>query len=143
MRSRTNPITQDFTPIGGINTTPLIDVMLVLLVMFIIIMPAATHKVPLDLPGEGEATVGPPPPVHLIALDAAGALSWDGATITPAALPAKLAALQADPAKPVLHMKADAETPYVRFDETLSTIKKAGVSRLGFVGNEAFVHAID
>ena len=142
MRSRTNPMIQDFTPIGGINTTPLIDVMLVLLVMFIIIMPAATHKVPLDLPGAGDPVTGPPP-VHLIALDAAGALSWDGAAIAPAALPGKLAALQADPAKPVLHMKADAETPYVRFDETLSTIKKAGVSRLGFVGNEAFAHAID
>ena len=122
---------------GEINTTPLIDVMLVLLIMMILTVPITTHKVPLDLP-QGTAT-GTPPPTHLLAIDAGGALSWDGAPIAAAALPARVSALVRDPAAPVLHLKADAEAPYVRFDETLATIKSAGVTKLGLVGNERFV----
>ena len=133
---------ETFAPMSGMNTTPLIDVMLVLLVMFIITIPLATHKVEVDLPAPGPVT-GPPPPVHLLELDAAGGLAWDGAPVPAAGLAAKLAAMQADPAGPVLHLKANAATPYVRFDETLSVVKKAGVTKLGFVGNEAFARAID
>jgi biopolymer transport protein ExbD len=44
-----------------------------------------------------------------------------------------------DPARPVLHLRAEAETPYVRFDETLAEVKRAGITRLGLVGNERFV----
>jgi len=139
---RTARITDDFAPLSGMNTTPLIDVMLVLLVMFIITIPLATHKVAVDLPSE---TLGPgvPPPVHLLEIDAAGALAWDGAPVPPAGLQPRLAAMLADPAAPVLHLKTDAATRYERFDETLAVIKKAGVTRLGFVGNEAFARAID
>lgn len=63
-----------------INTTPLIDLLLVLLVMLIISVPVATHKMPLDLPG-GDRPPGTPPPVHRLALAADGRLSWDGRAI--------------------------------------------------------------
>ncbi|AHE56842.1 ExbD/TolR family protein [Sphingomonas sanxanigenens] len=130
-----------FAPIGGINTTPLIDVMLVLLVMFIIIMPRATHEVPMNLPqGTGAADDAP---IHQLEIDAAGALRWDGSAITLDALPAKLAAMKADPAGPKLMMRTDGETPYLRFDQTLSVVDKAGIDRLGFLGNERFAEAID
>lgn len=130
-----------FAPIGGINTTPLIDVMLVLLVMFIIIMPRATHEVPMNLPqGIGQADDAP---THALELDAAGGLLWDGAPIATEALPAKLAAMKADPAMPKLTIRSDAETPYLRFDQTLSVVDKAGIDKLGFVGNERFAKAID
>jgi len=139
---RTARITDDFAPLSGMNTTPLIDVMLVLLVMFIITIPLATHKVAVDLPSE-KLGPGVPPPVRLLEIDAAGGLAWDGAPVPPAALQPRLAAMLADPAAPVLHLKTDAATRYERFDETLAVIKKAGVTRLGFVGNEAFARAID
>ncbi|WP_429596821.1 ExbD/TolR family protein [Sphingomonas zeicaulis] len=140
MRARTMA-SDPFAPLGGINTTPLIDVMLVLLVMFIIIMPRATHEVPMNLPqGSGKADDAP---THMLQLDAAGALQWDGQAITPQALPAKLAAMKAGPTAPKLMIKTDGDTPYLRFDQTLSVVDKAGIDRLGFIGNERFAHAID
>lgn len=139
---RTRAVASDpFAPIGGINTTPLIDVMLVLLVMFIIIMPRATHEVPMDLPqGRGAPDNAP---THLLELDAAGALRWDGNAIPAEALPATLAAMKADPAGAKLMIRTDGETPYLRFDQTLSVVDKAGIDRLGFIGNERFAQAID
>ena len=125
----------------AINTTPLIDLMLVLLVMFIVSIPVATHNVPLDLP------TGPPKEGRLLAhrldLDAAGRLFWDGRPIAEAALPARLAQLAADPTEPELHIAAHAETRYERVDETLATVRRAGVTKLGFVGNERFAEMLD
>jgi biopolymer transport protein ExbD len=124
-------------PIAEINTTPMIDVMLVLLVMLILTLPKPTHKIAVELPGAG-SSLGVPPPVHNLTLNSAGASSWDGAAISSSDLTARLRALAVDPAKPLLQMRTDAETPYVRFDETLAQIKRAGVTQIGFVGNEAF-----
>ncbi|HYI47144.1 MAG TPA: biopolymer transporter ExbD [Allosphingosinicella sp.] len=135
-----DPPKNDFAPIVTINTTPLIDVMLVLLIMFIIIIPAATHKVPLDLPQP--ATVpAPPPPSHRLDIAANGALAWNGAALPEAALPARLAAMAADPARPELHLNAAAETRYERVDTILAQILGAGITRLGFVDNERFRNA--
>lgn len=132
----------DAAPIGAINITPLIDVMLVLLVVIIIAIPVATHKVPVDLPSGDHFDPGPPPAPHKLAIDAKGALYWDGAPIADAALPATLAAMQKDP-RSELHMQADGEAPYHRFDETLAVVKRAGITRLGFVGTEQFRDSIN
>jgi biopolymer transport protein ExbD len=126
-------------PISTINTTPIIDVMLVLLIMFIITIPVMTHSVKIDLP-----TIGLPrgePEVHRLALDARSRLSWDGAPIAEAALPARLAAFRAAGPDGVLHFHADAETRYEDFDRVLADVKRAGVERLGFVGNDRFARA--
>ena len=122
-----------------INTTPLIDLMLVLLVIFIVSVPIATHKVPLDL-GTGD---GPPAVAHRLDLDAAGRLSWDGRPIADAALPALLARMAADPSDPELHVAADGETRYERVDQILAAIRRAGIARMGFVGNERFARMAD
>src|SRR3954463_4001681 len=131
-------------PIANLNTTPLIDVMLVLLIMFIVTVPIATHSVKVRLP------VGPPPAsrdepnVHRLALDDGGRLYWDGAAIAEAALPGKLDGLMAThPDDGVLELQAEAGTRYEAFDRVLATVKRHGVERLGFVGNERFVHAVD
>lgn len=119
------------------NMTPLIDVLLVLLVMMIITVPIMTHKVPIDLP---RAT--PTSDVHVfhrIDLRADGHLAWDGTSITDAALPVRLAAMLRDP-NADLQIATEAEARYERFDQTLAMIKRAGVTRLGFVGNERFEH---
>lgn len=131
---------EEFQPMAEINTTPLIDLMLVLLVMFIIIVPSASHKVPVDLPSVPGTE---DPPVHRLDLDAAGRVYWDGAPIAPESLGGRLAAFAADPAEPVLHMNADSETRYERFDQTLAEVSRAGITRLGFVDNGRFASAID
>ena len=124
-----------------INTTPLIDLMLVLLVMFIVSVPVATHKVPLDLP------TGPPTgqraAAYRLDLDAGGRLSWDGRPIADAALPGLLAGLAADSSEPELHIAADAETRYERVDQILAVIARAGIRRMGFVGNERFARMME
>lgn len=128
-------------PEPAMNTTPLIDLMLVLLVMFIVSIPMATHKVPLDV------GTGPPPDApalaHRIDVDAAGNLFWDGRPISDARLPAILARHAADPAEPELHIAAAAETRYERVDALLATVLRAGVTRTGFVGNERFARMLD
>ncbi len=121
-------------PISAINTTPIIDVMLVLLVMMILSLPPATHKLPVDLPGP-VTSLAAPPPVHRIDIAATGALSWDGATISAVELDRRLAAHARDPARPELHIATDAETPYAAFNGALAQVKRAGIERIGFVGN--------
>lgn len=121
-------------PFSTINTTPIIDIMLVLLIMMILNLPAPTHKVPLDLP-TADGTAGVPPPVRLLGIDARGTLSWDSRPITNAELRPRLVAMVADPAKPVLHLRTDLETPYERFDQTMAAVMGVGVTRIGFVGN--------
>ena len=127
-------------PMSELNTTPLIDVMLVLLVMFIITVPIATHKVPLDLP-TGPPHERPEPVVYRLELDAAGRIRLNGAFVPDSALPARLAAIAAEPMSE-LHLRTDGETPYDRFDRVLAAVKRAGVTRLGMIGNERFVEAL-
>ena len=130
-------------PVPTINTTPLIDLMLVLLIMFILSIPIATHKVPLDLPGGPPPVVPDPPAAHRLGLDAGGRYWWNGRAIGDAQLTPLLTQVAADPADPELHILVDAETRYERVDQTLAAIHRAGVTRLGFVGNERFAGALD
>lgn len=122
-------------PFSAINITPFIDVMLVLLIVMILSIPAMSHKVQIDLPsGKGVPSIEVP---HKLAIDRGGALFWDGKPISDAALPGALAALRADPAG-VLHLQTDPDARYERFDAVLAVVKRAGVERLGFVGNRPF-----
>ena len=133
-----------YQPGPMINTTPLIDLMLVLIVMLILAIPVSTHKMPIDLPGPPDVTpLAPPPPTHRLDIDAIGRLAWDGSGVTEAQLAARLAAMARDPAVPVLFFAPDAETRYERVDETLALVMRAGVTRLGFVGNDRFNRMLD
>lgn len=125
-------------PFSAINTTPIIDVMLVLLIMFIITIPVMTHSVKIDLP---TGHPGSEPETHQLALDSASRLSWDGAPIAESALPARLAAFRAAAPDGILHFRADGETRYEDFDRVLADVKRSGVERLGFVGNDRFARA--
>jgi len=133
----------DHAPIATINTTPLIDVMLVLLIMFIIVVPVVSHKVPLDLPQAAPPTITTPPPAHRLDIRADGGLLWDGRAVAAAALPARFRAMAADPARPELHLNPDAEAQYGQIDEILAQIRRAGVRRLGFLDNQRFAGALD
>ena len=116
-----------------INVTPFIDVMLVLIIVMIMSLPLATHKVPIDLPN-GQAKPGVEEP-HMLAIDRSGALYLDGNAIADAALPATLAAIRDRPGA-VLQMNTDPEAQYARFDAVLAVVKRAGITRLGFVGHQ-------
>ena len=126
-------------PIDTINITPLIDVMLVLLIMFIITIPIATHSVKIDLPREGEPLS--PPRVFTLGLDSAGRVSWDGAPLAESALPARLAAVKAE-RDAALQIRTESETRYEDFDRVLAMVKGAGIERLGFVDNGRYVDAV-
>lgn len=130
-------IAREPNPIMEINTTPLVDVMLVLLIMFIITIPLPTHSVKLDLPG--------PPPGAVIdhvknrlVITPSGVLLWNGRAVSDTGYQSLLAATQrfADP--PELQLQPDAATRYERVDQVLAMTKRAHVTRMGFVGNEAY-----
>lgn len=127
------------SPILDLNTTPLIDVMLVLLIMFILTIPVTSHEVPLDLP-QGSQPPGRDPIVHRLEIDAAGRLRLDGAAVRQADLAARLASIAGD-RESVLHLSADGETRYERFDQVLATVRSARVSRLG-MDNHRFAQAL-
>ena len=123
-------------PLSDLNITPLIDVMLVLLVMMILTLPTVLHKVPIDLP-QGKA---PPSETvtHPLVLARDGTVTLDGVGLSDAGMPSRFKALDADP-KALLVMRTDPEARYARFDAVLAEVKRAGITRLGFAGNEAMV----
>lgn len=121
-------------PMMAMNITPLIDVLLVLLVMLIITLPVVTHQVPLDLPQPGKPA--PNPPLHRLDLSANNVVRIDGAIVSDTTLPRRLRGIATR--GEFLAVAAAADARYARFDQLLATIKRAGISRLGFVGNERF-----
>ena len=127
-------------PFSTINTTPIIDVMLVLLIMFIITLPLMTHSVKVDLPPPG--TVQREPQTHRLALDSASRITWDGAAIAEVDLPARLATYrEAAGREDLLLFRAEAETRYEDFDRVLAHVKRAGVERLSFDRNDRIARA--
>ena len=129
---------RDAPPMSEINTTPLIDVMLVLLIMFIITVPMQTHEVEVALPGST------PPPVKIerlkndLSLSAAGQLSWNGMPIADAQLRGALGEIAAMAHEPEIHFRPDAAARYERVDEVLGIAAHSGAKRFGFVGNEQY-----
>ncbi|SRR5690606_28919034 len=129
----------DGEPMMEMNTTPLIDVMLVLLIMFIITIPIQTHAVKIDLPQNTPPTDNAIDPVkNKLGIDAAGQIYWNGAQIDKLTLRQYLdSTVQMQP-EPELQFEPDPQTRYVVVDEVLAIIKRAKVTKLGFVGNERY-----
>jgi biopolymer transport protein ExbD len=123
-----------------INTTPLIDVMLVLLVMLIITIPIQLHAVNLNMP------IGNPPPplekpvVVTIDVDFDGTIFWDGEIVKDrAALEAKLMEAAAMPVQPEVHLRPNKLAEYKEVAMVMASAQRLGVTKLGLVGNEQFV----
>ena len=135
--------TTEGEPMMDINTTPLIDVMLVLLIMFIITIPIQTHAVKLDLPVDQQNT--PPPPVdpvkNKVVITAGGQILWNGAAVNPQQLRQYLDVTQQMDPVPELHLQPEPEARYELVDEVLAVTKRANVTKMGFVGNEAYMTA--
>ena len=130
---------EDGEPMMEMNTTPLIDVMLVLLIMFIITIPIQTHAVKIDLPQSSPPTNDIIDPVkNKVSIDPAGTIMWNGTPIDLLTLRQYLNESLKLPVEPELQFQPDAQTRYVVVDQVLAEIKRAGVTKMGFVGNEQY-----
>lgn len=129
----------DGEPMMEMNTTPLIDVMLVLLIMFIITIPIQTHAVKVDLPQNSGQPQSPiEPEKNKLLIDANGNIFWNSVQIDEVTLRQYLdASLQRNP-EPELHFQPDPNARYDVVDKVLAIVKRANVSKLGFVGNEQY-----
>ena len=126
-------------PILDLNTTPLIDVMLVLLIMFIITIPIQTHAVKIDVP----VCSGCPKPratSNEIRITSSGAILWNDVSVGQEGLRYELARTSQMQPTPELHLRPDAAARYEVVDKVLADIKRADIKKFGFIGNEAYAH---
>jgi biopolymer transport protein ExbD len=124
-----------------INTTPLIDVMLVLIIMLIITIPAQLHSVNLDMPVVSSTPPKTDPVVVKIDIEADATLRWNGQILADRqALETKLAEAAALQPQPELHIRSHAKAKYETTAAVLAGAQRAGLSRLGIVGTERFAN---
>jgi biopolymer transport protein ExbD len=131
---------EDGEPMMEMNTTPLIDVMLVLLIMFIITIPIQTHAVKIDLPASNPPETNPPvdPVKNKLTTDARGTIFWNGSPIDLMTLRQYLNQTRTMTPEPELQFEPDAQTRYVVVDNMLAVIKRSKITKMGFVGNERY-----
>jgi biopolymer transport protein ExbD len=120
-------------PMADINVTPMVDVMLVLLVIFIITAPLFTHAVKLDLPAAQSAPAPEKPETVTLSIDPVGAIFWNDAPVSQADLPARMAAAAQKQPQPELQLRADKATRYEVIAQVMATAQSNGLTRLGFV----------
>ena len=132
--------TQDPDVMVDINTTPLIDVMLVLLIMLIITIPIQTHAVKLNMP------VGTPPPplvppeVLTIEIDFDGTLIWNGRVVPDRQeLEARLRAAAEMPEQPEIHLRPNKLVKYESVAMVMASAQRLGLKKIGLIGNEQFL----
>ena len=120
-------------PMSEINTTPLVDVMLVLLIIFIITAPLLTHAVKVELPHASTQASPEKPETITLSVNGEGAMYWNADLVTEADLGARLATAAQQQPQPELHLRVDREARYQRIAEIMAAAHNAGVSKIGFV----------
>lgn len=120
-------------PMAEINVTPLVDVMLVLLVIFIITAPLLASAIKLDLPEVKAAPAAATSATISLAIDADGRFYWNDQLIEDGALAERLASAAKAQPQPELHLRADKATRYERLAQVMSAAQEAGLTRIGFV----------
>ena len=132
--------TRELLPIGEINTTPLIDVMLVLLVMLIFTIPVATHSLDIDLPSTSKVVDHPPPESdkNRVVLTSNGTILWNGEAVDMSQLQASLGDAATRRPEPELQFEPEAQASYNQSAHVLRAIKASGATKFGFVGNERY-----
>jgi biopolymer transport protein ExbD len=129
-------------PMMEINTTPLIDVMLVLLIMIIMTIPIQSHAVKLDLPQDQQNRTPPPidPVKNKVVITPQGQVLWNGTPVDLTTLRQYLDLTTTMNPVPELHLQPDPQARYELVDEVLAVTKRAQVTAMGFVGNEAYAN---
>jgi biopolymer transport protein ExbD len=128
-------------PMMDINTTPLIDVMLVLLIMFIITIPIMTHAVKLDMPRPNEDRIEPPTPPEVIEIevDFDGTILWNGTPVKSFGTLERYFQTEAGkPIQPELHIRGNKRAKYDNIAKILALAQRQGLVKIGFVGMEQF-----
>lgn len=121
------------------NTTPLIDVMLVLLVMLIITIPIQLHSVDMDLPvGTPPATLAKPEIIK-VDIDDKSVVYWQGLPVTGPELEANMSAVGKQPAQPEVHIRPDKNAQYAVFASVLAVSKRKGLTKMAVIGSEQFI----
>lgn len=123
-----------------INTTPLIDVMLVLLIMLIITIPIQMHSVKMNLPVGDPPPPAALPPVVQVDIRPDGALTWNGAPLSGRAdLEQHMAQVAAQTDQPEIHLLPDRLSPYSAVAEVLAAAQREGATKIGLIGNEQYM----
>ncbi|MEA3084488.1 MAG: biopolymer transport protein ExbD [Paraburkholderia sp.] len=118
-----------------INMTPLVDVMLVLLIIFLVTIPAMQHAVRIDLPRASSQPEAVKPAHVDLAVEADGSVLWDGHAVTDDGLRARIAQAAQTTPQPELHLRADRKVPYERIADVMSAAQTGGLTKIGFVTN--------
>ncbi len=131
---------EDGSPMMEMNMTPLIDVLLVLLIMFIITIPIQTHAVKVDLPVNSKNQPQNPvdPQKNKITIDPAGVIAWNGSPVDEVTLRQYLDQSAGMTPEPELHFQPDPQARYEVVDRTLAVVKRSAITKLGFIGNEQY-----
>ncbi|MDO9196814.1 biopolymer transporter ExbD [Rhodoferax sp.] len=116
-----------------INMTPLVDVMLVLLIIFIITVPVMKHAVNVDLPRATNQAQEVKPQTIRLSVDAQGSYYWNEARVDDASLPALLEAEAAKNPQPDLHIRGDKDVRYERVAQAMAAAQRAGIRKIGFI----------
>ncbi len=131
----------DDAPIMDINTTPLIDVMLVLIIMLIITIPIQTHAVKMNMPVGPSSPPPKPPEIVRIDVDFDGTIGWNGVLVADRTeLENRLAQVAALPDQPEVHLRPNKLVSYKVVAMVMASAQRLGVTKIGLVGNEQFMN---
>ena len=133
----------DGEPMMEMNTTPLIDVMLVLLIMFIITIPIQTHAVKVDLPQGNNPAPPVQPTKNTLAIDPAGTITWNGVPVNEVTLRQYLDQSSAMSPEPELHFQPDPQARYEVVDKVLAVVKRSAITKLGFISEPPVGTAVE
>jgi len=131
---------EEGAPMMEMNMTPLIDVMLVLLIMFIITIPPQTHAVKLNMPIPSNAQPNKPRDPIRIDVDFDGTIGWNGVAVTRDELQSKLQAVAAEADQQEVHLRPNKLVTYKNVAFVMASAQRLGVIKIGLVGNEQFMN---
>ena len=123
-----------------INTTPLIDVMLVLIIMLIITIPIQTHAVKMNMPIAPSAAPPKPPEIVRIDIDFDGTIGWNGTVVQKDELITRLAQVAQMPDQPEVHLRPNKLVTYKVVAMVMANAQRLGVTKIGLIGNEQFLN---
>lgn len=127
-------------PMMEMNMTPLIDVMLVLLILFIITIPIQTHAVKMNMPIPSNVQPKEPRPPIRVDIDFDGTIGWNGIAVTPGELQSKLVEVAGEPDQQEVHLRPNKLVSYKHVAFVMASAQRLGVTKIGLVGNEQFLN---